>query len=139
MISYVFDIGERARKVGRFLSSVRAELQNAAMEEKKARKLTQQDIASALGVHRSVINRQLTGEENLTLSRVAELAWVLGRDVHLTLDKPLGDLSNEYPITPPSTSEGLPQQPLGGAPTPSTSAEWSKEDDHDINYRLEMV
>ena len=75
---YVFDIGEKARKAARFIGHVRAELQKALVAEKKSRKLTQQQLAQAIGTNRSVINRQLMGTENLTLRGVAELGWALG-------------------------------------------------------------
>jgi predicted XRE-type DNA-binding protein len=89
MISYLFDIGERARKVGRFTASVREGLQNAVFIEKRRRKLTQQQIATSIGVNRSVINRQIMGTENLTISRVAELAWAIGWDVEVIFRDPL--------------------------------------------------
>lgn len=89
MISYIFDIGERARKVGRFAASVREGLQYALFTEKGRRKLTQQQIASMIGVNRSVINRQVMGTENLTIRRVAELAWAIGWDVELIFHDPL--------------------------------------------------
>jgi hypothetical protein len=85
---YLFDIGERARVVGRFIGQVRSELQRALVIEKAARKLTQQQIANVIGTSRSVINREITGEENLTLRRVAELAWALGWEIVFELRKP---------------------------------------------------
>jgi len=88
MNSYVFDIGGKARKASRFIGHVRAELQKALIAEKAARKITQQEIANLLGVNRSVINRQLMGEENITLRRVAELAWALGWEIVFELRKP---------------------------------------------------
>jgi hypothetical protein len=51
----------------------------ALEEEEHKRGLKQTDIARAIGVHRSVINRELRGMKDLTLGRVAELAWALGR------------------------------------------------------------
>jgi len=84
---YLFDIGERARRVSRFIGQVRAELQRAFASEKASRKITQQQIATMIGVHRSVINRQLMGLENLTLRRVAELAWALGWEIVFVLRK----------------------------------------------------
>jgi hypothetical protein len=85
---YLFDIGEKARVVGRFIGQVRSELQRALVIEKAARKLTQQQIANVIGTSRSVINREITGEENLTLRRVAELAWALGWEIVFELRKP---------------------------------------------------
>jgi plasmid maintenance system antidote protein VapI len=111
MTLYVFDIGERARKVSRFIGEVRSELQNALMEEKASRKLTQQNIASLIGVNRSVINRQLIGSENLTLRRVAELAWALGWDIEFRLLKTeTARAENHVPGSPPKTgTHPLPQ------------------------------
>lgn len=87
-MSYQFDLGPRERKVSRFLGKVRRELVAAVLKEKSARKLTQQQIADAIGVNRSVINRQLLGGENLTLRRVAEFAWALGLEIVFELRKP---------------------------------------------------
>ena len=88
MYSYLFDIGERARKASRFIGHVRSEIQRALIFEKKARKITQQEIANQLGVHRSVVNRQIMGIENLTLRSVADLAWALDWDIEFKLTKP---------------------------------------------------
>jgi nucleoid DNA-binding protein len=87
MTSYMFEIGEKARKASRFIGHVRAELQRALVAEKASRKLTQQKLADALGVNRSVINRQLMGTENLTLRSVAELGWALGWEPHFEMRK----------------------------------------------------
>ena len=67
MTSFQFDIGSRARNAGRFIGRVRDELLRALSERKKDGKLTQQELATKLDVHRSLINRQLSGEANLTL------------------------------------------------------------------------
>jgi plasmid maintenance system antidote protein VapI len=88
MSSYTFDIGAKARKAARFIGQVRAELQRALIAEKAARKLTQQQIATMIGVNRSVINRQIMGLENLTLRSVAELAWALDWEISFSLRKP---------------------------------------------------
>ena len=111
MTSYVFDIGEKARKVSRFIGTVRSELQYALSKEKAARKkFTQQDIATLLGVNRSVINRQLIGTENMTLRRVAELAWALGWDIEFRLRKNnTVSLGNNYSEPPKTGTKPLPQ------------------------------
>ncbi|MGA2817364.1 MAG: hypothetical protein ABSE67_13890 [Xanthobacteraceae bacterium] len=85
---YLYDIGEKARTASRFIGQVRAELQKAWLFEKAGRKITQQQIATMIGVNRSVINRQLMGFENLTLRRVAELAWALGWEIVFVLRRP---------------------------------------------------
>ncbi|WBL75633.1 helix-turn-helix transcriptional regulator [Bradyrhizobium xenonodulans] len=52
---------------------------SALSEESQKRGLTQTDIAREIGVHRSVINRELRGQKDITLGRVAELASSMGR------------------------------------------------------------
>jgi transcriptional regulator with XRE-family HTH domain len=67
---------------------VRRAIQKALAEQAAESGLTQSDIARAIGVHRSVINRELRGKKDLTLGRVAELSWALGRDIIFDLKKP---------------------------------------------------
>ena len=106
---YLYDIGEKARKAARFIGHVRAELQRALVIEKALRKLTQQQIATMIGVNRSVINRQLMGLENLTLRRVAELAWALGWEVVFYLRKRPVVAHDTMPAIPIQGSQMPPQ------------------------------
>jgi hypothetical protein len=96
MPSFNFDIGERERVGGRFLSDVRDELQRALAEEKAIRKITQQQIAEKLGTSRAVINRQLLGLENMGIKRAAEILWAIGWEPYFGARKiPAGE--NQYP------------------------------------------
>jgi transcriptional regulator with XRE-family HTH domain len=113
-MSLLFDIGEKARRIARFLGSVHRELQFALEEEKSARKLTQQQIADEIGVNRSVINRQILGGGNLTIRRVAELAIAMGREPVLELRKPAAQGNYAYP--PPKEAAPVPLTP----PPPSS-------------------
>ena len=88
MTSFVFDIGERSRKVSRTLGKLRSDLQAAFIAERKSRKLTQQAVATTLNVNRSVVNRQLTGIENLTVKSAVELAWAMGWETKIEVYKP---------------------------------------------------
>ena len=116
MISYVFDIGEKTRRVSRFIGHVRSELQKAFIAEKATRKLTQQQIANEIGVNRSVINRQLMGTENITLRRVAEFAWVLGWDIDFVLRKRTSEGNHQQAkishIKPERMDEVHPKPPI---------------------------
>jgi hypothetical protein len=78
MPSFEFDIGEQQRVGSRFIADVRDEIQRAVFSEKEAQKISQQQIATKIGTSRSVINRQIMGLENMTLSRVAEILWAIG-------------------------------------------------------------
>jgi transcriptional regulator with XRE-family HTH domain len=84
---FEFDLNEKDRASGRFIGAVRKSLLAAAVSEKKNSKVTQQTIAKKLGVNRSVINRMLKGETNLTLRSLAEIAWALGYEIVFGLRK----------------------------------------------------
>jgi len=85
MTSYQITITPSKRAAGRFVSRVRRMIQKALAEEENARGLTQSDIARAIGVNRSVISREIRGHKDLGLSRVAELAWAMGRKPSFSL------------------------------------------------------
>ena len=88
MTSFNFDIGERARSAGRFIGRVRHELLRVLSEKKAKNGISQQALAEKLNVHRSLINRQLSGEANLTLRSLADLAWALDMEISFELKKP---------------------------------------------------
>ena len=104
-MSLLFDIGEKSRRIARFIGKVHRELQDALEHEKKTRGLTQQQIASLLNVNRSVINREFLGGGNLTLRRLAELAWALGWEIVFELRRPATVGAFDNPLAP--LSEGF--------------------------------
>jgi hypothetical protein len=79
MSSFQITITPSERAAGRFVSKVRRSIQKALAEEAHKRGLTQSDLARAIGVNRSVVCREIRGHKDLTLGRVGELAWALGR------------------------------------------------------------
>lgn len=87
-MSYELKISEKDRAAGRFIGAVRKALLLAALDEKEASGITQHSIAKKLDVNRSVINRLLRGDANLTLRSVGELAWALGRRPSFELRDP---------------------------------------------------
>lgn len=98
MTSFQFDIGSRARNAGRFIGRVRDELLKALSERKKDGKLSQQELATKLEVHRSLINRQLSGESNLTLRSLADLAWAMDMEISFELRKPVAEAGQNQPV-----------------------------------------
>lgn len=86
MPSFQISISPSRRAAGRFIGLVRRALQRALVEEQRKSGLTQAEVARRIGVHRSVINRELQGRKDLTMGRVAELAWAMGRKPIFTLD-----------------------------------------------------
>lgn len=109
MTSFQISITPSRRAAARFVSRVRRALLKALAEEEKKRGIRQTDLARAIGVHRSVINRELRGAKDLTLGRVAELAWALGR-------KPVFEL-----VDPPVASAGTNILPMPLSITKSDS------------------
>ena len=87
MTFFRFDIGARSRTAGRLMGRVRRDLLRAVTEEKQAG-LTQQELARRLQSGRSNINRQLSGEAEITLRSLADLAWALDREVTFELRRP---------------------------------------------------
>jgi predicted transcriptional regulator len=97
MQSFQFEIDEQSACAARFISRVRRELVDAFLSEKNERGLTQNEIAERLGVNASMISRQLSGETNLTLRSVAELAWAMGYgDIAFKLQKAERDDRRNY-------------------------------------------
>ena len=87
MTFFRFEINARSRTAGRFMGRVRRELLRAVTEEKRAG-LTQQELARRLESERSNINRQLSGEAEITLRSLADLAWALDREIRFELRRP---------------------------------------------------
>jgi transcriptional regulator with XRE-family HTH domain len=99
MTFFRFNIDARSRAAGRFIGRVRRELLRAITEEKRAG-LTQQELASRLGSCRSAVNRQLSGQAEITLRSLAELAWALDREISFELSTTeKADGQNVAPVT----------------------------------------
>ena len=127
MTLFQFDVGDRARKTGRLVGQVRDELVRALAEKRSKDRVTQQGLAQKLGVHRSQINRQLSGEANLTLRSLADLAWAMNMDVVFELKEPPSSaLSNEAPQT--STVGHAPAKILDGRRRTSNGAKAASDD-----------
>ena len=98
MTSFHFDIGARARNAGRFIGRVRGELLRALSERKSEGGLSQEALARKLDTERSLINRQLSGESNLTLRSLADLAWAMDLEISFELKKPSAEAGQNQPI-----------------------------------------
>lgn len=101
-MSFELKIDPKKRAAARFIGKVRKALISAAIDEKQKSGITQQVIAEAIGVNKSVVSRMLKGESNLTLRSVGELAWALGWDPEFTLKRRAttahSNQANQYPI-----------------------------------------
>jgi plasmid maintenance system antidote protein VapI len=104
-MSFQITISSNRRAAARFVTAVRRAIQKAYAEEQKASGLTQTAIARALGVHRSVINRELRGRKDMTIGRIAELAWAMGRVPSFAMPKQTNHVQSNLPV---SSGAGLP-------------------------------
>ena len=104
MPSFQISITPSRRAAGRFIGAVRRTIQRALVEEQEKSGLTQSEIARLIGVHRSVINRELNGRKDITLGRVAELAWAMGRRPELKFVEPHLIVGANYHDTLPVSS-----------------------------------
>jgi Helix-turn-helix domain len=102
MPSLQITITPEKRAAARFIGTVRRAIQKAYIEEQRKRNLSQSDIARELHVHRSVINRELRGFKDMTLGRVGQFAWALGRRPNFSLDEQIAAIGqNIAPVEPP--------------------------------------
>jgi hypothetical protein len=105
MTSFELEIDEQSRIGSEFMARVANEIRRAASIEKATRKITQQAIADKIGTSRAVVNREMSGLENLTARRTAELLWALGWEAHFEARK-IPASGNQFYANPPK-----PQQP----------------------------
>lgn len=79
-MSYQIGIKGHRRAAARFVSKVHRKIQKA-YSNRRAEGATQSALAEGLGVHRSVVSRQLNGREDISIGRVAEYAYLLGYEI----------------------------------------------------------
>lgn len=121
MPSYQIAIEPHRRAAARFVVHVRRALQKAFVEEQKARGLSQAEIARLLNVNRSVINRELKGFKDITLGRVAELAWAMGRKAAFSVELPVPSVGTNVPETLPRPAPRALNAPIAPSGSPSSS------------------
>src|SRR3546814_4037359 len=83
-MSFQIVIPNHRRAATRFIGKVRRTLQVALANSPGIRRT---DLADGIGVHRSVITRQLNGKKDMSLGRVAELAWAMGYEQEFILSR----------------------------------------------------
>src|SRR5215208_4648344 len=72
------EVDEQSFVGATYMARVANEIRRAASIEKASRRVTQQEIADKIGTSRAVVNREMSGLENLSARRTAELLWALG-------------------------------------------------------------
>ena len=122
-MSYQIKIDPKSRKAARFISLLQKKIQKAFVESGK----TQQEVATILGVDRSVINRRLTGSANLTARSIAEFAYAFDKDIHIDfVDRPRMKKSN-LTQSVDSTVSGQNRSISGASGTISPAAKFNVE------------
>lgn len=119
-MSYQLKITPRQRKAGRFIATVRRQIQKAYSEEKDAGRVNQSELAKELGVSRSVVSRRLRGLQNLTIRSIADLAWALDREIIFELKRPSTRTGGNNIET---ATSGIGQEMRAGGPATRTSDE----------------
>jgi transcriptional regulator with XRE-family HTH domain len=115
-------IDKRRRTYVRLLGAIQHALLEALDEEHLRRGLTRAEVARLIGRNKSFVTRKLTGEGNMTLQSLADLAFALDRSVKVTLPAQMTVAGTNRTITP-ATSQNLDiTEPKA---TPTTSAEIS--------------
>lgn len=117
-MSYQIKIDPRSSKAGRFISRVHKEIQNAFVSSG----MKQNDLAKKLEIDRSVINRQLLGESNLTLRSISDLAWAMGCDINFTISKPNHSHGANYVTEKVKTETRIQMSPDSAQPITSTKS-----------------
>jgi transcriptional regulator with XRE-family HTH domain len=109
MPSFQISIKPGRRAAARFVTGVRRKILQALEEENEKRGLKQTDVARTIGVHRSMVNRELRGKKDLKLGRIAEYAYALGRVPLFDLPEDARPLGSNLP-TPAKLSSSVPPE-----------------------------
>jgi transcriptional regulator with XRE-family HTH domain len=88
MPSFQIAVDPHRRAAAKLVRQVRTKLQALALESKAERGISQSEVARRIGVHRSVIHRELKGTSPISLGRVAEIAWAYGKEAVFDLQEP---------------------------------------------------
>ena len=88
------------------MGRVRNELLRALSEKKTESGICQQALARKLDIERALVNRQLSGEENLSLRSLADLAWAMDMEISFELKSPAANAGQNQPIMTSTVSHG---------------------------------
>lgn len=115
-MSYQLKIDPKSRRAARFISQLQKKIHSVLVESGK----TQQQVAEILGVDRSVVNRRLKGNANLTARSIAEFAYAFDKKIILEFgDKNRAERTNRTESTDNVTTlQNMAQAPSTGTNGP---------------------
>ncbi len=87
-MSFRFDIGARARSTGRLIGDVRDDLIEAALRKVVEAGWDERQLAEFAGMSPDDLERRLSGQDELTIRFVADLAWALNKEVSIEFREP---------------------------------------------------
>jgi hypothetical protein len=106
---------------------IEGQLREAYAKKQAAGVLNQSILADRLEVNRSVINRRLNGNVNMTEESIADMVWAMDYDITVNIFDPLESKGNQRPtlahvavppIASPQVSNAMSRQPVNpSAPT----------------------
>lgn len=82
-MSFEFNLHPSKEAAADFVARVGRVLQKALLTRKNETGMTQQELATRLGLDRSRINRCFSGYNNITVGTFAELVWALDGRIEL--------------------------------------------------------
>jgi transcriptional regulator with XRE-family HTH domain len=103
------------------MGEIRHALNQALSEEFSTRKLTRKHIADILEVDKSFITKKFSGEGNMTLETLADLAFALDRPVKVTLPSRAPAVRSNLTETSSSSRPFATTSICGTTSTPITS------------------
>lgn len=87
------------------LGEIQHVLLEALEEESRDRGLTRAEMARSIGKNKSFVTRKLSGDSNMTLQSLADLAFSLDRPVKVNLPSRHAQISSNRTVANPATSE----------------------------------
>lgn len=107
-MSFQFDLEPKEEAAAELIAAVGQRLQEVLVEHKAIDGLTQQELATRLGVNRAQVNRCFSGYHNLTLRSLAELVWALDAEIKIEIAMPAGQPGTNF--SPNIVHEATPSQ-----------------------------
>jgi len=125
-MSFQINLKPQRRAATDFIGVLRRKLKTAIAETQaeaqEAESFNQSGIANRLGIHRSVISRELNGSSDITAGRIAEIAWAIGRNVEIDFPKRKDTTGANFHSEPFKTTTETYSFPAGNEGEVSSSA-----------------